>query len=163
MSRPYKQAEFEIIFGEGVGKSVSNTKLNFVAPRKLKSHAWHCFLLQGCILDCAEMMDIVVKKGSWYSYGDHRFASVLLFAAPTIHYFQPLLMVPFSTGSVLSLRAWITSKSSFEEKTESLVNLYRVLWAQKKEVGNPFFFWNSNLKLLFKSGCRDYVRCWKQL
>ncbi|XP_040986600.1 DNA repair protein recA homolog 1, chloroplastic isoform X1 [Juglans microcarpa x Juglans regia] len=47
VSRPYKQAEFEIIFGEGVGKS-------------------------GCILDCAEMMDIVVKKGSWYSYGDHR-------------------------------------------------------------------------------------------
>lgn len=26
----------------------------------------------GCILDCAEMMDVVVKKGSWYSYGDHR-------------------------------------------------------------------------------------------
>lgn len=47
VSRPYKQAEFEIIFGEGVGKL-------------------------GCILDCAEIMDIVVKKGSWYSYGDHR-------------------------------------------------------------------------------------------
>ncbi|KAE8124572.1 hypothetical protein FH972_019440 [Carpinus fangiana] len=47
VSRPYKQAEFEIIFGEGVSKL-------------------------GCILDCAEMMDIVVKKGSWYSYGDHR-------------------------------------------------------------------------------------------
>ncbi|XWS27515.1 hypothetical protein CRYUN_Cryun26dG0121600 [Craigia yunnanensis] len=27
--------------------------------------------VRGCILDCAEMMD-VVKKGSWYSYGDHR-------------------------------------------------------------------------------------------
>ncbi|XP_027353796.1 DNA repair protein recA homolog 1, chloroplastic isoform X2 [Abrus precatorius] len=27
---------------------------------------------KGCILDCAEMMDIVSKKGSWYSYGDHR-------------------------------------------------------------------------------------------
>ncbi|XP_038898981.1 DNA repair protein recA homolog 1, chloroplastic isoform X2 [Benincasa hispida] len=47
VSRPYKQAEFEIIFGEGVGKL-------------------------GCILDCAEIMDIVAKKGSWYSYGDHR-------------------------------------------------------------------------------------------
>ncbi|KAG6608007.1 DNA repair protein recA-like 1, chloroplastic, partial [Cucurbita argyrosperma subsp. sororia] len=47
VSRPYKQAEFEIIFGEGVSKL-------------------------GCILDCAEIMDIVVKKGSWYSYGDHR-------------------------------------------------------------------------------------------
>lgn len=47
VSRPYKQAEFEIIFGEGVGK-------------------------MGCILDCAEMMDVVLKKGSWYSYGDHR-------------------------------------------------------------------------------------------
>ncbi|KVI10311.1 AAA+ ATPase domain-containing protein [Cynara cardunculus var. scolymus] len=47
VSRPYKQAEFEIIFGEGASKL-------------------------GCILDCAEMMDIVLKKGSWYSYRDHR-------------------------------------------------------------------------------------------
>ncbi|TXG66587.1 hypothetical protein EZV62_007862 [Acer yangbiense] len=47
VSRPYKQAEFEIIFGEGVSKL-------------------------GCILDCAEMMDVVIKKGAWYSYGDHR-------------------------------------------------------------------------------------------
>ncbi|KAE9617076.1 hypothetical protein Lal_00034061 [Lupinus albus] len=47
VSRPYKTAEFEIIFGEGVNKL-------------------------GCILDCAEMMDVVLKKGSWYSYGDHR-------------------------------------------------------------------------------------------
>ncbi|KAI4320677.1 hypothetical protein MLD38_034131 [Melastoma candidum] len=47
VSRPYKQAEFEIIFGEGVSKL-------------------------GCVLDCAEALDVVVKKGSWYSYGDHR-------------------------------------------------------------------------------------------
>ncbi|XP_050101781.1 DNA repair protein recA homolog 1, chloroplastic isoform X2 [Malus sylvestris] len=47
VSRPYKQAEFEIVFGEGVSKL-------------------------GCILDCAEAMDVVVRKGSWYSYGDHR-------------------------------------------------------------------------------------------
>ncbi|KAI3456720.1 hypothetical protein Pfo_013383 [Paulownia fortunei] len=47
VSRPYKQAEFEIIFGEGVSKL-------------------------GCVLDCAEMVDVVLKKGSWYSYGDHR-------------------------------------------------------------------------------------------
>ncbi|XP_027127376.1 DNA repair protein recA homolog 1, chloroplastic-like isoform X2 [Coffea arabica] len=47
VSRPYKQAEFEIIFGEGVSKL-------------------------GCVLDCAEIMDIVLKKGSWYSYADQR-------------------------------------------------------------------------------------------
>ncbi|CAL1373198.1 unnamed protein product [Linum trigynum] len=47
VSRPYKQAEFEIMFGEGVSQ-------------------------QGCILDCAEMMDVVLKKGSWYSYEDQR-------------------------------------------------------------------------------------------
>ncbi|KAJ0045521.1 hypothetical protein Pint_04975 [Pistacia integerrima] len=47
VSRPYKQAEFEIIFGEGVSKL-------------------------GCVLDCAEMMDVVVRKGAWYSYGDNR-------------------------------------------------------------------------------------------
>ncbi|XP_057949788.1 DNA repair protein recA homolog 1, chloroplastic isoform X3 [Malania oleifera] len=47
VSRPYKQAEFEIIFGVGVSKL-------------------------GCLLDFAEMMGVVVKKGSWYSYGDNR-------------------------------------------------------------------------------------------
>ncbi|KAL0683788.1 hypothetical protein Bca4012_050636 [Brassica carinata] len=40
VSRPYKQAEFEIMFGEGVSKL-------------------------GCVLDCAEIMEVVVKKGSW--------------------------------------------------------------------------------------------------
>ncbi|XP_020276182.1 DNA repair protein recA homolog 1, chloroplastic isoform X2 [Asparagus officinalis] len=47
VSRPYKQAEFEIMFGEGVNKV-------------------------GCVLDCAEITDIVAKKGAWYSYGEHR-------------------------------------------------------------------------------------------
>ncbi|KAK2407761.1 hypothetical protein P8452_69739 [Trifolium repens] len=47
VSRPYKVAEFDISFGEGVNKL-------------------------GCILDCAEMMNIVLKKGSWYSYGEQR-------------------------------------------------------------------------------------------
>ncbi|XP_047334406.1 DNA repair protein recA homolog 1, chloroplastic [Impatiens glandulifera] len=47
VSRPYKQAEFDVTFGEGVNKL-------------------------GCVLDCAEMMDVVLKKGSWYSYGDQR-------------------------------------------------------------------------------------------
>jgi len=47
VSRPYKQAEFEIIFGEGVSKL-------------------------GCVLDCAELMEVVAKKGSWYSYKDVR-------------------------------------------------------------------------------------------
>ncbi|PHT44316.1 Protein RecA [Capsicum baccatum] len=47
VSRPYKQAEFEIIFGEGVSKL-------------------------GCVLDCAELIEVVSKKGSWYNYGEHR-------------------------------------------------------------------------------------------
>ncbi|EEC75811.1 hypothetical protein OsI_12760 [Oryza sativa Indica Group] len=47
VSRPYKQAEFEIIFGEGVSKL-------------------------GCVLDCAELMEVVAKKGSWYSYKEMR-------------------------------------------------------------------------------------------
>lgn len=47
VSRPYKQAEFDIIFGEGVNRL-------------------------GCILDSSEMLDIVSKKGSWYSYEDIR-------------------------------------------------------------------------------------------
>ncbi|XVE52846.1 hypothetical protein DITRI_Ditri02bG0157000 [Diplodiscus trichospermus] len=68
VSRPYKQAEFEIIFGEGVSKL-------------------------GCILDCAEMMDIVVKKGSWYSYGDHRIGELAPFGAPKLGPSKNLLTV----------------------------------------------------------------------
>ncbi|RLN42277.1 hypothetical protein C2845_PM01G34330 [Panicum miliaceum] len=56
VSRPYKQAEFEIIFGEGVSKLLMlNESIG-----------------QGCVLDCAELMEVVAKKGSWYSYKDTR-------------------------------------------------------------------------------------------
>lgn len=47
VSRPYKQAEFDIIFGEGI-------------------------CTRGCILDCAESVGVILKKGSWYSFGDTR-------------------------------------------------------------------------------------------
>lgn len=47
VSRPYKQATFEIIYGERVSKL-------------------------GCILGGAEMMDVVLKKGSCYCYVDQR-------------------------------------------------------------------------------------------
>ena len=30
------------------------------------------------------MMDVVVKKGSWYSYEDHRFVFGLIFAVPSV-------------------------------------------------------------------------------
>lgn len=44
---PFKQAEFDIIYGEGISK-------------------------EGSILDLAVTRDIVNKSGSWYSYGDVR-------------------------------------------------------------------------------------------
>lgn len=85
VSRPYKQAEFEIIFGEGVSKLVRNLALG-ASIFQLHCRSKNClfslhinmwkltlFSPQGCILDCAEIMEIVVKKGSWYSYGDQRF------------------------------------------------------------------------------------------
>lgn len=37
-------------------------------------------LLQGCVLDCAELIDVVSKKGSWYNYGEHRFVHFAAFA-----------------------------------------------------------------------------------
>ncbi|GJP35883.1 hypothetical protein CLOM_g20427 [Closterium sp. NIES-68] len=42
---PYRTAEFDLLFGSGI------------------SHA-------GCVLDCAESMDVVQRKGSWYSFND---------------------------------------------------------------------------------------------
>ncbi|KAG0616502.1 hypothetical protein M758_5G120500 [Ceratodon purpureus] len=47
VSRPYKQAEFDIIFGEGI-----------------------CRL--GCMLDSSEAVGVVVRKGAWYSFGEIR-------------------------------------------------------------------------------------------
>lgn len=47
VSRPYRKAEFDIIFGQGVCK-------------------------MGCILDCADLVGVVSKRGSWYSFGDTR-------------------------------------------------------------------------------------------
>lgn len=44
---PFKQAEFDIMYGEGISKT-------------------------GDILDVASNLDIIKKAGAWYSYGDHR-------------------------------------------------------------------------------------------
>lgn len=47
VSRPYKQAEFDIMFGEGICKL-------------------------GCMLDSSEAVGVVVRKGAWYSFGETR-------------------------------------------------------------------------------------------
>ena len=44
---PFKQAEFDIIYGEGISK-------------------------EGNILDVGVNLDIITKSGSWYSYNDQR-------------------------------------------------------------------------------------------
>lgn len=44
---PYKIAEFDIMFGSGISSL-------------------------GCMLDAAESVDVVQRKGSWYSFGDQR-------------------------------------------------------------------------------------------
>lgn len=47
VAAPFKQAEFDIMYGEGISKA-------------------------GDILDVASSLDIVTKSGAWYSYGEHR-------------------------------------------------------------------------------------------
>ncbi len=44
---PFKEAEFDIIYGQGISK-------------------------EGCILDLGVTLDIVKKSGAWFSYGDQR-------------------------------------------------------------------------------------------
>lgn len=44
---PFKQAEFDIMYGEGVSR-------------------------EGCIVDIGTELEIINKSGAWYSYGDHR-------------------------------------------------------------------------------------------
>src|SRR5690554_649893 len=44
---PFKQAEFDIIYGEGISR-------------------------EGSILDLAAQQDIIKKSGAWYSYGETR-------------------------------------------------------------------------------------------
>lgn len=46
---PYKMCEFDIMFGSGIDSL-------------------------GCLLDAAEAVDIVQRKGSWYYYGDQKLA-----------------------------------------------------------------------------------------
>jgi hypothetical protein len=46
---PYKLAEFDILFGSGISAN-------------------------GCLLDAAEAVDVVQKRGSWYYWGETRLA-----------------------------------------------------------------------------------------
>lgn len=47
LAPPFKQAEFDIIYGKGISND-------------------------GCILDLATELDIIIKSGSWYSYKDEK-------------------------------------------------------------------------------------------
>ena len=49
MAPPFKKAEFDIVFGEGI------------------SHA-------GEVIDLGVELDIIKKSGSWFSYGDTKLA-----------------------------------------------------------------------------------------
>ncbi len=48
---PYKLAEFDILFGSGISS-------------------------EGCTLDAAEAVGVIVRKGSWYRCGTHRPAMI---------------------------------------------------------------------------------------
>jgi len=44
---PFREAEFDIIYGEGISN-------------------------EGCVLDLAASLDIIIKSGSWFSYNDQK-------------------------------------------------------------------------------------------
>ncbi|KAI7731810.1 hypothetical protein M8C21_002214 [Ambrosia artemisiifolia] len=105
VSRPYKQAEFEIIFGEGASKL-------------------------GCILDCAEMMDIVLKKGSWYSYGDQRLGQgrdrslqYLKENLPLCDEIEKLVRSAMMDGSGNAITSYARQSTPFQEDDELLEEL----------------------------------------
>ncbi|XP_076896034.1 DNA repair protein recA homolog 1, chloroplastic-like [Bidens hawaiensis] len=105
VSRPYKQAEFEIIFGEGASKL-------------------------GCILDCAEMMDIVLKKGSWYSYKDQRLGQgrdralqYLRENLPLCDEIEKLVRSAMMDGSGHAITSYARHSTPFQEEDELLEEL----------------------------------------
>ena len=50
LSPPFKQAEFDIVFGEGISQ-------------------------EGCIIDMGVQYDVIVKSGAWYSYNGEKVAN----------------------------------------------------------------------------------------
>ena len=49
LAPPFKQAEFDIVFGEGISQ-------------------------QGCIIDMGVQYDIIAKSGAWFSYNGNKVA-----------------------------------------------------------------------------------------
>lgn len=136
MSRPYKVAEFDIIFGEGVNKLVSVATKKHFLTFSVCHYFDSSFGMQGCILDCAEMMDIVLKKGSWYSYGDHRYGfhfwMLWLLIWLSLLLFCCVLHPPNDKAILCSFTIYLGKQIINDERSISVKWNFSILWVNRK-------------------------------
>jgi recombination protein RecA len=91
---PYRIVEFDILFGVGIDK-------------------------YGCLLDAAETVGIVQRKGSWYNRGEFRIAQG---RRPATDFLKNNLEIAAEIES--ELREYIINKSNVEADSLSLFEPY---------------------------------------
>ncbi|KAF5943377.1 hypothetical protein HYC85_017454 [Camellia sinensis] len=82
--------------------------------------------MQGCILYCAEMMDVVLKKGSWYSYGDNRLGQERDRALQYLRE-NPLLCDEIEKSHLLEMKGNLNHQGSLRTFTKLIISVINIL------------------------------------